>query len=164
MTLGWRWAFKNNMQSIETPVYWFQNYFLVHFMYYHEWHFLSKPAVGFVADNIILPRHLDIDKLVNDYYYHQYVQPNDKLPSVKCSFLLGQTRNARAANAFSALILISCRDVKQLRLANENLRIPEDTISVPRQAWICTCSLCSSVELESLFQNGINFFLVKTRT
>jgi len=50
--------------------------------------------------------------------------------------LAGQTRNARAANAFAALILIGCRDVKQLCLANENLRIPEDTISIPKQAKI----------------------------
>ena len=32
--------------------------------------------------------------------------------------------NSRAANGFAALILIGCRDVKQLRLANRNLRIP----------------------------------------
>jgi len=41
-------------------------------------------------------------------------------------------KNARAANAFAALILIGCRHVKQLGLANENLRIPEDTISMPK--------------------------------
>jgi len=120
---------------------------------------LSKPAVGFVTDNIILPKHLDIDKHINDYYYYyQYVRPSDKLPSVKHSFLPGQTRNARAANACTALILIGCRYVKQLCLTNENLRIPEDTISVPKRAQICTCSLCSSVESESLFQNERSAF------
>ena len=67
---------------------------------------------------------------------------------IKTRLLAGQTRNARAANAFAALILIDCIDVKQLRLANENLKIPEDTISMPKLARICTCSLCSSVELE----------------
>ena len=56
----------------------------------------------------------------------------------------GQTRNARAANAFAALILIGCRDVKQLRLVNENLRIPQDTISMPKLAQVCACSFCSS--------------------
>ena len=56
----------------------------------------------------------------------------------------GQTRNARAANAFAALILIGCRDVKQLRLVNENLRIPQDTISMPKLARVCACSFCSS--------------------
>ena len=40
-------------------------------------------------------------------------------------------RNVRAANAFAALILIDCRDVKQLPLANENLTIPKDTILGP---------------------------------
>ena len=34
-----------------------------------------------------------------------------------------------------------------------------------KRAWICTCSLCSSVELEILFQNGRSaFFPVKNRT
>ena len=61
-------------------------------------------------------------------------------------------RNARTANAFAALILIGCSDVKQLRLANENLRIPEDTISMPKLARICTCSLCSFVELDIYFK------------
>ena len=36
----------------------------------------------------------------------------------------GQTGNVRAENIFAALILIGCRDVKQLRSANEILRIP----------------------------------------
>ena len=56
----------------------------------------------------------------------------------------GQTRNARAANTFAALILIGCRDVKQLRLVNENLRIPKDTISMPKVARVCACPFCSS--------------------
>ena len=38
----------------------------------------------------------------------------------------------RTENAFAVLILIGCRDVKQLRLANENLRIPEDSVSMPK--------------------------------
>ena len=90
-------------------------------------------------------------------HYYQYAQPNDKMPSVK------RRRNTRAANAFAALIPIDCRDVNlHLRLANENLMIPEDIISMPKLVRICTCSLCSSVELEILFQNGRSaFFLSK---
>ena len=77
----------------------------------------------------------------------------------KRHLLAGQTRNVRAANAFATLILIGCRDVlKQRRLANENLMIPEGAISMPKLARICTCSLCSSVELEILFQNGRSAF------
>ena len=57
-----------------------------------------------------------------------------------------------------ALILIGYKYVKELRLANENLRIPEDTISMPKMARIWTCSLCSSVELGILFQNGRSAF------
>ena len=41
----------------------------------------------------------------------------------KTRVLVGQTRNARAAKGFATLILIGCRDVKQLRLANGNLRV-----------------------------------------
>ena len=37
---------------------------------------------------------------------------------------------------------------RRVTRVNENLRIPEDTISVPKLARIFTCSLCSSVELE----------------
>ena len=70
--------------------------------------------------------------------------PNDKLALCKTHLLGGQTKNARAANAFAALILIGCRHVKQVGLANENLRIHEDTISMPKL-------FC--VELEILFQN-----------
>ena len=36
----------------------------------------------------------------------------------------GQTGNTRAENVFASLILIGCRDVKQLCSANEILRIP----------------------------------------
>ena len=66
--------------------------------------------------------------------------------------------NVRGVNAFAAPILIGCRGVKQLRLANENLRIPEETFLMPKLTQICTCSLCSSVELEILFQNGRSAF------
>ena len=76
----------------------------------------------------------------------------------KTHLLAGQRRNARAANAFVALILIGCRDVKQLLLANENLRVPEDIISMQSWRKFVTCSLCSSVELEILFQNGRSAF------
>ena len=55
--------------------------------------------------------------------------------SVKRAFLRAK-REMRAAIAFPVLILIDCRDVKQLRLAIENLRIPEDTISMPKLARI----------------------------
>lgn len=80
------------------------------------------------------------------YNYYQYTWPNDKLHALyKTRLLAGQTRNARAANAFAALIRISCRDVEQLRLANGNLSIPEDTISMPKLARICTCSLSLSL-------------------
>ena len=58
-------------------------------------------------------------KIVITHYY-QYARPNDKLPSVKrASVFAGQTGNVRAENTFAALILIGCRDVKQLRSANE---------------------------------------------
>ena len=73
--------------------------------------------------------------------------------------LAGQTRNARAANAFAALILFGWRYFKQLRLVNDNLRISQDTISMPKLARICTCSLCSSVELEILFRNNRSAFI-----
>ena len=53
------------------------------------------------------------------FHYYQYVRPNDKLPSVKHPFFAGQTENVWAENAFAALILIGCRDVKQLRSTNE---------------------------------------------
>ena len=56
--------------------------------------------------------------------YYQYVRPIDKLLSVKRAFLRTKRRKARAENAFAALILIGCRDVKQLHSANEILRIP----------------------------------------
>ena len=48
-----------------------------------------------------------------------------KLQSALCKtrHFTGQTGNARAENVFAALILIGCRDVKQLRGANEILRI-----------------------------------------
>ena len=62
-------------------------------------------------------------------------RPNDKLLFVKRAFLRAK-REMQAAIAFPVLILIDCRDVKQLRLANENLRIPEDTISMPKLARI----------------------------
>ena len=76
----------------------------------------------------------------------------------KMRLLVDQTRNAGGVNAFAALILTDCRDVKELCLANENLRIPKDTISMPKMVPMCTCSLCSSVELEILFQNGRSAF------
>ena len=76
------------------------------------------------------------------YNYYQYARPNDKLHALyKSRLLAGQTRNARAANTFAALIRIGCRDVEQVHLANGNLRIPEDTISMPKLERICTCSL-----------------------
>jgi len=57
----------------------------------------------------------------HNFYSYQYEWPNDKLPSVKRPFL----------------------QPKQ--------EIPRDTISMPKLLRICTCSLCSSVELEFLF-------------
>ena len=42
----------------------------------------------------------------------------------KTRLLGGQTENVRAENTFAALMLTDCRDVKQLRSANEILRIP----------------------------------------
>lgn len=45
---------------------------------------------------------------------------------------MGQKGNARAKNAFAALILIGCTYVKQLRSANDL----EDTISMPELARI----------------------------
>ena len=42
----------------------------------------------------------------------------------KTRLFAGQTGNVRAENTFAALILSGCRDVKQLRSANEILRIP----------------------------------------
>ena len=42
----------------------------------------------------------------------------------KTRLFVGQTRNARTESTFAALMLTGCRDVKQLRSANEILRIP----------------------------------------
>ena len=42
----------------------------------------------------------------------------------KTRHFAGQTGDARAEDSFATLILIGCRDVKQLRLANAILRIP----------------------------------------
>ena len=99
------------------------------------------------SDTLLFNIVITCKKLIlgNNLYYHQYARPT---ALCETHLLAGQTRNARAANAFPALILIGCRGVKQLPLANENLRIPEDSISMPKLARICTCSLCSSVELE----------------
>ena len=84
----------------------------------------------------------------------------------KTRHFAGQTGDARAENSFAALILIGCRDVKQLRLANEILRMPFQCQSWQlKLARICTCSLCSSVELEIFISKWrISIFLVKTRT
>ena len=80
------------------------------------------------------------------YNYYQYARPNDKLHALyKTRLLAGQTRNARAANAFATLIRIGYRNVEKLRLANGNLSIPEDTISMPKLVRICTCSLSLSL-------------------
>ena len=61
-------------------------------------------------------------------HYYQYARPNDKLPSVKRAFLRAKGEMCGLAvwaeNTFAALILIGCKDVKQLRSANEILRIP----------------------------------------
>lgn len=75
----------------------------------------------------------------------------------KTRLFAGQTGNARAKNTFAALI--GCRDVKQLRSANEILRFYFNT-RVGANFWkkVFTCSLCSSVlnawRLEILFKNG----------
>ena len=59
------------------------------------------------------------EKLINNNHF-QCARPNDKLPSVKRAYLFaGQTGNMRAENTFAALTVIGCRDVKQLRSANE---------------------------------------------
>ena len=52
----------------------------------------------------------------------------------------GQQGNVRAENTFAALILTGCRDVKQLRSANEILRI-----SFQCQSWREFCSSAVNV-------------------
>ena len=51
----------------------------------------------------------------------------------KTRLFADQTGDAGAAIAFAALILIACWGVKQLRFANESLRIHEDTFQC--QTW-----------------------------
>ena len=94
-----------------------------------------------------------------DYALLSIRAPKWQTAFCKTSLLAGQTRNASAANLVAAVILIACRYVKQLRLANEILRIPEDTISMSKITRIWTCSLCSSVELRHFISKWkISFF------
>ena len=65
----------------------------------------------------------------------------------KSRLLAGQTRNARVANVFAALILIGCRDVKQLRTWG-SLKIPfqcqcwrELVLSVKLKSWRFYCKM-----------------------
>ena len=63
-----------------------------------------------------------------------------KWPTALCKMghFAGQTGNAWAENAFAALILIGCRDVKQLtnKVLKINARVGANFCGV------CTCSLC----------------------
>ena len=68
-----------------------------------------------------------------------------------------ETGDARADNSFATLILIGCRDVKQLRLANEILRKPFRCQSWREFVLAHFVALCS-VELEILFQNERSAF------
>ena len=54
--------------------------------------------------------------------YCQYARPNDKLPSVKRAFLRAK-RERRGLQIHLPPDSDGCWDIKQLRLANENLRI-----------------------------------------
>ena len=86
----------------------------------------------------------------------------------------GQTGNAQAENASATLILIGCRDVKQLRSANQILRILFQCQSWRKFLWMClhllTLQLCTEgLTLGDLIlkwkkSHIFSFFLVKTRT
>ena len=100
-----------------------------------------QSSILFVGNVSSLPK-----RLISNYY--QYARPNDKLPSVnapKDAPFCGQMGRVRAENKFAALMLTACRDVKQLRPANEILRIPfHPRVGANFCGCVCTCSLCSS--------------------
>ena len=61
-----------------------------------------------------------------------------------CTYIYFSLENANTVICnYYQMHLIGFRDVKQLHLANVKLRIPEDTISMPNLARICSCSLCT---------------------
>ena len=86
----------------------------------------------------------------------------------------GQTGNAQAENASATLILFGCRDVKQLRSANQILRIPFQCQSRREFLWMClhllTLQFCSEHLtlgdriLQWKKSQIFSFFLVKTWT
>ena len=76
-------------------------------------------------------------------------RPNYKLPFAKRPFLRAKRevpRNARAENAFASQILIGCRDVKQLRSANEILRIPFQSQGWRELLWMSSWVLSFCME------------------
>lgn len=75
-----------------------------------------------------------------------------KLPSVKTRLFAGKKGNARAENAFAALILIGCTDVKQLRSANDL----EDTISMQELARIFVDLTFPSFQLLSIQNSDLD--------
>ena len=62
---------------------------------------------------------------MDNNYYYCYVQKkiNNQLPSVKKKAFGRLYRKCQAENVVAALILIGCKDVKQVCWANEILRI-----------------------------------------
>ena len=94
-------------------------------------------------------------------YYYQYARPNDKLPSVKRAFLRAKREMCGMKihlPPWWALMLTGCRDVKQLRSANEILRIPFQC-----QSWreFCRWALAHFVALQWTFDVWRFYFKVE---
>ena len=101
---------------------------------------------------------IEINSYIKDDYY-QYAQPNDKLPAVKRAFLRAKQEMRGLQMHLPHWFWLSAEISNNLAWPMRiKLRIPEDTISMPKLVRICICSLCSSVELEILFQNGRSAF------
>ena len=84
-----------------------------------------------------------------NYYYHQYTRLNSKLPSSK-HLISGHNDHVRAANSFTALLLIGWGDVVRLLLPNQKARVKVRKFNRPSSCFLSRTVLTKLLRLRKL--------------